>query len=134
LDAGLTVIGAPHIILYVRSSAQSADFVARLCDVTPDGRSLHVTDAIARLSDIATPREVADDEVVRLEWNLWPTAYQFELGHRIRLVVTSGAHPRWARNLGQGDALLSATQHIRAEQTIHHDALHPSCLSLPVVD
>ena len=33
-------------------------------------------------------------------FELWPTAHRFAAGHRIRLQVSSGAHPRYARNPG----------------------------------
>ena len=40
--------------------------------------------------------------------DLWPTAHRFRPGHRIRLQVSSGAHPRYARNTGTGEPLATA--------------------------
>jgi len=53
-------------------------------------------------------------------------------GHRIRLQVCSGGHPRWSRNLGLGEPLATATHWQGSEQLIYHDSAHPSTLILPV--
>jgi predicted acyl esterase len=63
---------------------------------------------------------------------MWPTAYRFRMGHRIRLQVASGAHPRFARNFGSGEPIGSATVFIVAEQEVLHDQDHQSALILPV--
>jgi uncharacterized protein len=46
--------------------------------------------------------------------------------------VASGGHPRWNRNLGSGEPQVTATIMRAADQTIYHDAAHPSALILPV--
>ena len=51
---------------------------------------------------------------------------------RIRVQVSSGAHPRFARNLGTGELLATATTHLIADQTIYHDPEHPSAILLPI--
>jgi predicted acyl esterase len=63
---------------------------------------------------------------------MWATAHRFRRGHRIRLQVSSGAHPRWARNLGTGEPFATAINARCADQTIYHDREHPSALVLPV--
>ena len=47
--------------------------------------------------------------------------------------TASGAHPRWSRNLGTGEALATGVRMAVAEQTVYHDDAHPSALVLPVV-
>ncbi|HEX4016100.1 MAG TPA: CocE/NonD family hydrolase C-terminal non-catalytic domain-containing protein, partial [Frankiaceae bacterium] len=59
----------------------------------------------------------------------WPSAHRFAPGHRLRLQVSAGAHPRYARNLGAGEPLATATTMKKATITLHHDG---SCVSLPV--
>jgi predicted acyl esterase len=68
---------------------------------------------------------------VRIE--LWPTAYRFQRGHRLRVQVSSGSFPRWDRNLGSGESLATATTMQVAEQQLFHDSAHPSALVLPVL-
>ena len=62
-----------------------------------------------------------------------PTAHQFRPGHRIRLQVSSGSHPRYARNTGSGEPLATAATLWAAQQAVHHDPAHPSAVLLPVV-
>ena len=52
------------------------------------------------------------------------TAYRFRPGHRIRLQVSSGAHPLYARNLGTGEPPTTATTMRAADQEVFHDAEH----------
>jgi putative CocE/NonD family hydrolase len=131
LDQDVEVIGPVHLELFVRSSLQHTDFVGRLCDVAPDGVSTNICDGLVRLGP--GWGEAQPDGSLRVEVKLWPTAHRFRRGHRMRLQVCSGAHPRWSRNLGSGEALAHGTRMAVAEQTIYHDAAHPSALTLPVV-
>jgi hypothetical protein len=125
VESALEVIGPVSAELHVTSSRAHTDFFARLCDVDPKGRSVNVTDGLLRLT-AGGPRQIRID--------LWPTAHQFRPGHRIRLQVSSGAHPRYARNPGTGEPLATATTLSVAEQTIYHDPARPSAVLLPTVD
>ncbi len=62
---------------------------------------------------------------------LWPTAYRFKRGHRIRVQVSSGAFPRYARNPGTGEPHATATTLRAADQEVYHDPAHPSAIILP---
>jgi hypothetical protein len=53
-----------------------------------------------------------------VELALWPTAYRWRAGHRIRLQIAGGAHPRYARNLGGGDALGTATRLVPVDHEV----------------
>ena len=48
LDRDLEVIGPVEMVLYAASSAKDTDFIVRLCDVYPDGRSIFLTEGIIR--------------------------------------------------------------------------------------
>ncbi|MFI7232674.1 CocE/NonD family hydrolase C-terminal non-catalytic domain-containing protein [Nonomuraea angiospora] len=63
---------------------------------------------------------------------LWPTAYRFGRGHRIRVQVSSGAFPRYNRNPGAGEPRAGATTLRTADQQVFHDPRHPSAVLLPV--
>ena len=65
---------------------------------------------------------------VRLE--LDAIAHRFPAGHRIRLQVSGGAHPRLARNLGTDEPAASATRMQPSHRTITLDGR--SRLVLPV--
>ncbi len=131
LAGELEIIGNVTADLYFSSSLEHTDVFARLCDVAPGGRSTNVCDGLLRLRPAEPPP--AADGSVRVRVELWPTAHRFRRGHRIRLQVSSGAHPRYARNPGGGEPLATATTMLGADQAVHHDPEHPSALLLPVV-
>jgi hypothetical protein len=131
LTGDLTVIGPISVQLHLRSTLDDTDFFVRLCDVSPKGRSMNVSDGIIRLSPANVTKDA--DWVFNTTIAMWPTANTFKAGHRIRLQVSSGAHPLFARNTGSGEALATATKLCVADQEIWHDAAHPSTLVLPVV-
>jgi uncharacterized protein len=132
LEQPVTVVGSGRLVLYVCSTSPSTDFVGRVCDIHPDGRSMNVCDGLLRLYQGEEQHQAQQDGSRRVEIELWPTAYTFLAGHRIRLQVCSAAHPRWNRNLGTGDPPADATQLLVATQTLYHDVSHPSTLILPV--
>ncbi|MEZ4595284.1 MAG: CocE/NonD family hydrolase, partial [Chloroflexota bacterium] len=130
LSQPLTVIGHVRLRLYVRSSLEHTDFYGRLCDVVEDGRSLNVCDGLFRVQP--GRGEPQPDGSLLVEVDMTATAYQFPPGHRLRLQVSSGAHPRISRNLGTGDPVMHGTTMHPANQTIYHDPAHLSALILPL--
>nr|MDT0657251.1 CocE/NonD family hydrolase [Micromonospora sp. DSM 115978] len=124
LDSEIEVIGEVGAEVWFRSSLPYADVFVRLCDVDPSGRSWNVCDGQTSLSDA--------DQLSRAEVRLWPTAYRFKRGHRIRVQVASGAFPRYARNPGTGQPRATATALHAADQSVYHDPARPSAIILPV--
>jgi uncharacterized protein len=124
------VIGPVSADLYVKSSLEHTDFFVRLCAVETSGKSVNLCDGILRLCPGSDAP--ADDGVRRIQMELWPTAYHFRKGQSIRLQVSSGAHPRFARNLGTGEPLGTGSTLQVAEQTVYHDSEHPSAVLLPI--
>ncbi|HTT87074.1 MAG TPA: CocE/NonD family hydrolase C-terminal non-catalytic domain-containing protein, partial [Acidimicrobiales bacterium] len=101
-----------------------------LCDVDARGCSHNVCDGIERVTPSRWPRPASGTWEVRVA--LWPTAQLFAPGHRIRVQVASGAHPRFARNLGTGEPIATATETRPANLAVHHDPAHPSAVTLSV--
>lgn len=131
LEQDLAVIGPVTADLYVRSSLQHTDFFARLCVVEEAGRSINLCDGIVRLTPGGLP--VAPDGSLHVTIEIWPTAYHFRKGQRLRVQVSSGAHPRFARHTGSGEPLATATALSVADQVVYHDPDHPSAIVLPVL-
>jgi putative CocE/NonD family hydrolase len=124
------VIGPVSAELYVKSSLENTDFFVRLCAVETSGKSVNLCDGILRLCpETDAP---AEDGMRKIQIELWPTAYHFRKGQRIRIQVSSGAHPRFARNLGTGEPLGTGSTLQVAEQTVYHDPEHPSAVLLPI--
>jgi uncharacterized protein len=130
LDHDLDVLGPVTAVVHITSSTPHTDVFVRLCDVAPDGTSTNVCDGIRRL--LPGDPAVQPDGSRRVELALWDTAYRFGSGHRIRVQVSSGAHPRFARNLGAGEPLGTGTTLVVAHQQVHHDPDHPSSVTLEV--
>lgn len=131
LAQDVEVIGPVSAELHVKSSLEHTDFFVRLCDVHPSGKSMNVSDGLARIRPgVAPPGE---DGVRRVIVEMWATACLFKKGHRIRVQVSSGAHPRHARNTGSGEPLGAATRLVAADQAVFHDPAHPSAIVLSVL-
>jgi uncharacterized protein len=126
LDEPVEVIGEVAAELSVTRDNPYADLFVRLCDVDPRGRSRNVCDGIVRLT--------AEDPMsgsVRV--SLFGAAHRFAPGHRIRLQVAGGAHPRFARNPGNGRIDAAPDDLMPTQYDIGLAAAHPSALLLPVL-
>ncbi|MGH3913135.1 MAG: CocE/NonD family hydrolase [Pseudonocardiaceae bacterium] len=130
LPDDLEVIGPVNAEIVLRSSLEHTDLFARLCDVDPRGRSTNLCDGIRRLRPDDPPAD--NDGTRRVRVDLVGTAHRFRTGHRIRLQISSGAHPRLLLNPGTGAPLATATELQSAEQEIFHDPDHVSVVELPV--
>jgi hypothetical protein len=92
---------------------------------------VNLSDGVIRLAPGSVEKE--EDGAFRLELSMWPTANTFRAGHRIRLQVSSGAHPLYSRNAGTGEAWATGANLRSADQEVFHDAARPSHITLPVV-
>ena len=134
----LEVTGPLSVTLHAATSARNADWVAKLCDVEPDGFSRILAEGVLRASfREGFERQVPVEPGRPYEYavDLKATSNVFLRGHRIRLLLTSSSFPRFDRN--SGDALPPGDVREQdlhaAEQTIFHDARRASSLVLPVV-
>lgn len=125
LTRNLTLIGQASVTLSARASLEHTDFFVRLNDVGPDGLSRNICDGFIRLTP-DTPRQ--SDGTLRLIIPLHATAHCFRPGHRLRLLIASGAHPRYARNLGTGEPIDIATRMVANDIEILHEG---TALTLP---
>jgi putative CocE/NonD family hydrolase len=130
LTAAVEAIGPVSVELWVRTSSPYFDLFARVCDVDGAGVSRNVCDGLQRVDP--TVFEPAGNGTWRVAVHLWPTAHRFAAGHRIRLQVSSGAHPRYGRNPGTGEDPVTATRLQTVDVEVLHDAAHPSVLILPI--
>ena len=139
LQRDTEVTGPLRVRLFAASDAPDTDWVARLCDVHPDGRSFNLADCIlrARYRDFATgaaPSLIEPGRVYEYDLDLWATSNVFMAGHRIRLHVTSSSFPRWDRNPNTGHGFGRDAELRPARQTVFHDAARASALMLPIVE
>jgi putative CocE/NonD family hydrolase len=136
LPASVDLVGPVSARIFVRTGRQHADLFVRLCDVDEKGVSRNIVDGVRRLSPHTVPADdvqADDDRVLAVEVELFPTAYRVQAGHRIRVQVSGGAFPRFARNFGTEQPFATATSAVRCRFEIYHDSRHPACVLLPVL-
>ena len=140
----LTVVGFIRVTLFASTSVVDTDFVARLCDDHPDGRSVNIADGIIRASrresyghsgplTAVPPAPVVPGQAQEYRFNLWATAHTFQPGHRIRVDITSSSFPRWDPNLNTGQSSWDTAEAKPAQQRIHVGGVTASRIDLPVV-
>ena len=125
----LELIGPVEAELQVGSSLDHTDFFVRVCDVSPDGRSVNVCDGLQRFDPASIRRN--PDGTFTAGVAVWPVGHTFAAGHRLRVQVSSGAHPVYARNLGTGEPPATATTLRAAEQAVYHEPGRLSWVTLP---
>jgi putative CocE/NonD family hydrolase len=138
LSQDLVVVGPVQVVLFAASNAPDSDFTAKLVDVDADGAAVNLCDGIRRCrwrEGDSDPVWLEPDAPVRLAIDLCATAFRLPAGHRLRLEVSSSNFPRFDRNANTRAEPTSATaqESAPAEQTVFHDAPHPSHLVIPVL-
>jgi putative CocE/NonD family hydrolase len=131
LEGDLDAIGPVTAELSVQSDREHTDFFVCLCDVDGKGRPTQVCDGFLRLRPGQPPADHSGTRRITIE--CWPTAYRFRKGHRLRLIVASGAFPRFARNLGTGEPHVSAIKMVPANQKIMLGNDTPSLIRVSVM-
>ena len=134
--AASDLAGPVRARIFVRTGREHADLFVRVCDVDLKGVSRNITDGIRRLSPQTVPApdvQAGDDGILAVDLELGPTAYRVQAGHRIRVQVSGGAFPRFARNFGTAEPFGSATRALRCRFEIHHDSRHTAHVLLPVL-
>jgi putative CocE/NonD family hydrolase len=136
LERDTEVTGYITVELYATSSATDTDFTAMIVDVDANGYARFLTDGIVRAryrNSTERAEPVEPGKIYKYTIDLWATSNVFKAGHRIRVYISSSNFPRFNRNLNTGEATMRATRMIKAQQTIYHDAEHPSAIVLPVI-
>jgi uncharacterized protein len=116
LTADLPVYGNPLAELAHSSDNPHVDVFVRISEVDAKGRSRNVTDAYRRLDGTSLASSPAGDTV---SLQLDAIAHRFRAGSRIRVLVAGGSHPRFARNLGTGEATSTGSQLKPATHEVH---------------
>lgn len=123
--------------LYVSSTAPDTDFIVRVSDVYPDGRSLLLMDYVRR----ARYRDGYDKEVFMQPGKIYQVAFDvgwtsqiFNRGHRIRITIASTGAPFYEPNPNTGEPLtIEPPQKLTvARNTVYHTAGNASRVIAPV--
>ncbi|MGH7310753.1 MAG: CocE/NonD family hydrolase [Candidatus Rokuibacteriota bacterium] len=141
LARDLEVTGPVTVTLWVSSDAPDTDVTAKLIDVYPPshdfpfGFAMNLTDSILRLRyrNGGRPEPLTLGTPTRCAFALYPTSNRFQAGHVIRVDISSSNYPRFDVNPNTGEPLWASAATRVAVNTIHHDAEHPSHVTLPVI-
>ncbi|MFW0756288.1 CocE/NonD family hydrolase [Pseudomonas sp. H11T01] len=138
LEEDLEVTGSVRVTLHASSSATDTDWFVTLVDVFANGESYNLGAGSVRAryrKSRSEPVALKPGEVVAYEIDMMPTSNVFKKGHRIRLIVSSSNFPESDINPNQFIDLSEATpaDYVVAEQAVHHNAVYPSAIELPVI-
>jgi uncharacterized protein len=136
LERDLEVTGPLEVVLYAASSARDTDYTAKLVDVYPDGRAIHIAEGILRARHRKSLKSVEflePGEPDEFRIALAPTSNVFLKSHRLRLEISSSNFPRFDRNLNTGGDIATETRWQIAHQTVLHNSRYPSHILLPVI-
>jgi len=133
LAGPMHIFGSPLVELHCATSAASADLVAKLICLRPNGDAIFIAIGIAR--SCALFAEYAADTPHLWRFTLAPTSCVFSAGDRIRIEIASSAYPLYDRNPSTPVAsrLANSWNWQRSTQTIYHDSMRPSSIRLHVV-
>lgn len=130
--------GRVAVELFFSSTARDTDFIVRVSDVYPDGRSILLVDYPWRARyrdglDHETP--VPPGEVCRLAYDVGWMSQVFNRGHRIRVTVSSTGAPLYEPNpqTGEPATIEFPSNALTATNTIHHQSQYASRIVAPVV-
>ena len=138
LTAPVEWTGKVRAELYVASTAKDTDFIVRVTDVYPDGRSILIVDYVRR----ARYREGFEKEVLMQPGKIYRVAFDvgslsqiFNTGHRIRVTVASTGAPFYEPQPQTGEPLTIEfpANAVTATNTIFHQYSHASRVIAPVV-
>ena len=124
--------------LFVSSTAPDSDFIVRVTDVYPDGRSILIIDYIRR----GRYRDGFEKEVFMKPGKVYKVAFDvgslsqvFNRGHRIRITVASTGAPFFEPNPNTGKPLTIEfpAETVVAKNQVWHDQRYQSKVIAPVV-
>ncbi len=135
LPFDLALAGKTEAVLYASSDRADTDFMVRLTDVYPDGRSMLVTDAARRgrfRDGFGKEKLMEPGEIYEIRVELSELFFTFPAGHRLRIDITSSNYPRFDRNLNNGGEMYAPGDTLIATNLCYHEEAYPSRLLLPV--
>ena len=139
LSADTEVTGPIKLEIFVSSDVPDFDLWGRILDVAPDGTAFNLMSPgldVLRASyrnESVQPELLTPGKIYKLELDRLLTSNTFLKGHKIRVQLSGAFYPHFSRNLQTGKSEIVSSQSQVGHLTIHHDAVHPSRILLPVV-
>lgn len=143
LEEALVVTGSIVVELFVSTDCLDTDFTAKLIDVHPpnddypDGFAMNVSDGIFRLryrNGWETESMAEPGEIYRIRIEPFAVANVFDIGHRLRLDISSSNYPHFDLNPNTGAPEGFPSEFRVATNRVHYGPRHPSVLRLTIQD
>lgn len=136
LAGPLEVTGRIKAEIFASSTAKDTDFIVRVSDVYPDGRSILLVDYPLRAryhEGFERQKLLVPGEVTKLAWDVGWVSIIFNKGHRVRVTIASTGAPYYEPNPQTGGPITHFVTGpgVAAINTIWHDASHASRVILP---
>ena len=138
LDSPVEWTGRIFADLRVSSTATDTDFIVRISDVQPDGRSMLLVDYPWRMryrNGFEREKLMKPGKVYQLKFPVGWISQIFEKGHRIRVTIASTGAPLYEPNPQTGKPLTIEwpKDAVVATNSVHHSAMHASKILAPVM-
>lgn len=135
LPRSLTVVGDITLKLWISTTAEDTDFVAKFCVVDNMGGidTLTIGSLRCRYRDSKSdPTPIPRGGAVEITIHLSQIAYTFPAESRIALMVTSSCFPRILPHPNRFEPTAFGVPGLKAIQSVHHSSEYPSRLILPI--
>jgi uncharacterized protein len=123
--------------LYVSSDAKDTDFTVKVIDAYPDGRAYNLDESIQRLryrdGYDKPPVWMESGKVYKVRLQPLNTSNYFDVGHQLRIEISSSNFPRFDRNLNTGGNNYDEDKGVIAHNAVHHSKQYPSQVTVTVV-
>ena len=134
LSHSIEIVGQLKAHLACSTSAVDTDFTVALVDVAPDGYCHLVQEGLLRArfrspdqgAQLLEPHTIYD-----LEIDMWATAYEFSVGHKIRVEVSSSNFDKYDRNMNNSTLPGESSEPVIATQRIFVSGQRLSYIELP---
>jgi putative CocE/NonD family hydrolase len=154
LDADMEVTGPIVLKLHASSDQIDTRFIVKLAEQHPQDEAARAKGAQPASTNVSkgwlkashrekdetrstptrpfythrNPQPLTPGEVYEFDIEVLPVSYVFRMGYRVRLEIANG-------DSALTDAVFTHPYHptLIGTDTIHHDAVHASCLMLPVI-
>jgi putative CocE/NonD family hydrolase len=137
LAAPTEMTGYPDFTFWASSTATDTDFVVEITDVAPPNSTGHsVSSQVTRgylnaphYFSASNPKPLTPGKAYEFKMELYPTAYVFAAGHRIRVTLQGAAIDPTQKLAWQGPGLNPNA----ARVTVYQDGGHPSHVDIPII-
>ena len=113
-EEDLVIRGVITTKLFVSSNRLDTDFMARLTQVYPDGRSMLLGETVMRMryrngNTVADTAFMQQGEVYEIDLPFDPLAVTISKGHKVRVIISSSNYPHYNRNMNTGGEMYPNT-------------------------